>query len=311
MNIIFAGTPHFALPSLDAIANSGHHITTIYTQPDRPAGRGHKLSPSPVKEWALMHDIPLQQPLNFKSQESIDTLKLLKPDIMVVIAYGLILPRAVLEIPRYGCINVHASLLPRWRGASPIQQAILHNDTSTGVTIMQMDAGMDTGNMLATVSCPITSQDTAGTLHDKLSYLSTEPLLDVLGKITKGDVVATPQDNQFVTYAPKITKENAAIKWTQSASEIDCQIRAFNPWPICYTHINQDTIRIHHARPLEGATHKTPGTILSIEKEGIQVATGKGILLIEQLQFAGGKALSVRDWLNAYRAHLQTGDVLS
>ncbi len=311
MNIVFAGTPHFALPSLDALANSMHQITAIYTQPDRPAGRGHKLTPSPVKAWALAHHIPVQQPVNFKSQESIDTLKLLQPDIMIVIAYGLILPRAVLEIPRYGCINVHASLLPRWRGASPIQQAILHNDVNTGVTIMQMDAGMDTGAMLASATCPISSQDTAGTLHDKLSHLSTEPLLEVLASISKGNSVATPQNNQFATNAPKITKEEAAINWSRSASEIDCQIRAFNPWPISYTHAHQETIRIHEACPLESFLRKTPGTILSIEKEGIQVATGHGALLIERLQFAGGKALSVSDWLNANRAHLQIGDVLS
>lgn len=310
MNIIFAGTPHFALPCLEAIAQSQHHLQAIYTQPDRPAGRGHKLQPSPVKEWAMAHDLPVYQPLNFKKQATINELSALKPDIMIVIAYGLILPRSVLDIPRLGCVNVHASLLPRWRGASPIQQAILHQDTESGVTIMQMDTGMDTGAMLKTVSCPISDKDTAGMLHDTLASLAATPLLTVLDLLEKGQISPIPQDGKLATYAPKINKDDAAINWNQTAIEINSQIRAFNPWPIAYTHANEETIRIHEANITHVTTNKPPGTILAIDKNGLQVATGEHILSIQRLQFAGGKALRVADWINAHRTQLNVGQVL-
>jgi methionyl-tRNA formyltransferase len=310
LNIVFAGTPYFALPCLEAIAQSQHRLLAIYTQPDRPAGRGHKLQHSPVKEWALAHDLPVYQPLNFKNQATIDELTALQPDLMIVIAYGLILPRAVLDIPRLGCINVHASLLPRWRGASPIQQAILHQDAESGVTIMQMDAGMDTGAMLKTVSCPIGNKDTAGMLHDTLASLAATPLLTVLDLLEKGALIPTPQDNHLVTFAPKINKDDAAINWQKTANEIDCQIRAFNPWPIAYTHAKDETIRIHEATALDINTTKLPGTILAIDKEGVQIATGQHVLSIQRLQFSGGKALRVADWLNAHRSQLHVDQVL-
>lgn len=310
MNIVFAGTPQFALPSLDAIFQSEHQLLAIYTQPDRPAGRGHKLQPSPIKLWALEHELPVYQPTNFKPQENINDLAALSPDIMIVIAYGLILPRSILEIPKYGCINVHASLLPQWRGASPIQHAILNNDTESGITIMQMDSGMDTGDILATISCPIEHQDTAGTLHDKLAQLAPTVLLNILNQITKEKLTPEPQNNAMATYAPKINKEDASIDWQQSAVHIDCQIRAFNPWPIAYTHANGETIRIHQARTLNTPCGEAPGTILAINKEGIQVATGQHVLLIETLQFAGGKVLKVADWLNAHYNKLHTNQVL-
>jgi len=311
LNIVFAGTPQFTLPCLDALAQSKHKLTAVYTQPDRPAGRGHKLQPSPVKVWAKAHEIPVYQPLNFKTQESIDTLAALAPDIMIVIAYGLILPRTVLTIPRYGCVNAHASLLPHWRGASPIQQAILHHNPSSGMTLMQMDEGMDTGAILATASCLIDSQDTAGTLHDKLAQLTPPLLLTLLDDIASGHATPKAQDNQLASYAPKIKKEDAAIRWQQPAIAIDCQIRAFNPWPIAYTHADDVTIRIHKARVLNQVSNAEPGTIMTIDKEGIHVATGQQTLLIEQLQFAGGKSISVSDWLNAKHLQLHVHQVLT
>jgi methionyl-tRNA formyltransferase len=311
LNIVFAGTPHFALPCLDAIAQSNEHqLIAVYTQPDRPAGRGHKLQPSPVKQWALAHDIPVYQPLNFKTQETIDELTALSPDILVVIAYGLILPNAVLNIPRFGCVNVHASLLPRWRGASPIQQAILNHDAETGITIMQMDTGMDTGAMLKIVTCPISDQDTAEHLSHKLERLAPMPLLSVLENLANGTQKSTPQDNHLASYAPKIHKHDAAICWEQTAQTIDCQIRAFNPWPIAYTIANEDILKIHEARVIDVDCTERPGTILDINTEGIHVATGHQVLLIQRLQFAGGKIITVADWLNANRNQISVNQVL-
>lgn len=311
LNIVFAGTPAFTLPCLDAIAASKHNLQAIYTQPDRPAGRGRKLQASAVKEWAQAHQLPIYQPLNFKSKEAIDELKALAPDVMVVIAYGLILPQAVLDIPRLGCINVHASLLPSWRGASPIQHALLFGDEKTGITIMQMDSGMDTGPMLVQVSCTIASNDTATTLHDKLAELSTAPLLETLDKIAMGIQEATEQDNTLATYAPKINKTDAAIDWYQSAKVIDQKIRAFNPWPTAYTQLHHDLImRIHQAQVIADSSTHLPGTILAIDKHGIRVSTGHGVLLIERIQFPGGKAITIAEWLNAKRDNLSVNMVL-
>ncbi len=310
LNIVFAGTPAFTLPSLNALAASNHHLLAVYTQPDRPAGRGRALQASAVKTWAQAHQIPIFQPLNFKDSQAIADLAALSPDILVVIAYGLILPQAVLDLPRLGCINVHASLLPRWRGASPIQQAILHGDQQTGVTIMQMDAGMDTGAMLITTSCPINSDDTAEHLHDRLADLATTPLITTLDALSIGMPQATIQDEALATYAPKIQKEAAAINWHKSAREIDRQIRAFNPWPIAWTQAGDHVLRIHQARSIAQAPTKPPGTITSIGKHGMLVATGEHTLLVERIQFAGGKVMSVADWLNAGRNQLHIDLVL-
>lgn len=300
MNIIFAGTPHFALPSLEAVWHSSHDLQAVYTQPDRPAGRGHTLQASPVKQWAVQHKLPIYQPINFKLQASIDELKALQPDLLIVIAYGLILPQAVLDIPKYGCVNVHASLLPRWRGASPIQQALLHGDAETGVTIMQMDAGMDTGDMLTKVTCPIDANETAGSLHDKLAHLATAPLVNMLNQIENQCVVPTPQDKNGVTYAPKIVKNQARIHWAQSAVHIERQIRAFNPWPIAFTQFDQNIIRIHQAHAVNEPHSEEPGTILASSKDGLLVATGEGCLLIKRIQFPGGKVIPFSDYLNAH-----------
>ncbi|MBA2709041.1 MAG: methionyl-tRNA formyltransferase [Tatlockia sp.] len=310
MKIVFAGTPEFTLPCLNALVGSSHELLAVYTQPDRPAGRGQKLQFSAVKNWALARDLPIYQPLNFKSEEAIAELKALNPDILVVIAYGLILPDKVLSLPKLGCINVHASLLPRWRGASPIQQAILHGDNKTGITIMQMDTGMDTGDILAEVSCLINTEDTAASLHDRLSQLAAEPLLQTLNELVKGQSKPKKQDNSQVTYAPKIKKEDAAINWQKPAAEIDQQIRAFNPWPIAYTTINEELLRIHSAHVVNDSSNARAGTILSLDKNGLLAATGKEAIMIKKIQFPGGKAMLVADWLNAGRSQLKVNLVL-
>lgn len=307
MNIVFAGTPAFSLPCLHALASSKHRLLAVYTQPDRPAGRGRELQASPVKTWAQTHAVPIYQPVNFKTPEAVDALRSLAPDVMVVIAYGLILPPAVLAIPRWGCINVHASMLPRWRGASPIQQAILHGDTTSGITIMQLDEGMDTGPMLAQTPCPIAHDDTALHLHDKLAQLATTPLLETLDNLPSLNGVM--QDASLATYAPKILKEHACIDWTQTAFQIDCQIRAYYPWPIAFTSHDNGIIRIHSAAATNTPCMEPPGTIMGIDKHGILVATSHNALLIKQIQYPGGKALAVSDWLHAGKQRLQIGDV--
>lgn len=309
LNIVFAGTPAFTLPSLNALANSSHLIRAVYTQPDRPAGRGRTMQASPVKAWAEAREVPVYQPINFKDPKAIETLAALSPDVLVVIAYGLILPQAVLDIPRLGCINVHASLLPRWRGASPIQQALLHGDQETGVTIMQMDAGMDTGAMLTKASCSILPTDTVEDLHDRLANLAAEPLLKTLDLLATGAIQAEPQNSSLATMAPKISKEDAHINWSATAVEIERQIRAFNPWPICWTSYQEQIIRIHQARVVEHSSMQ-PGAIIAIQKTGMLVATGKNALLIEKIQFPNGKVITVLDWLNSGKNQLQPGMTL-
>lgn len=307
LNIIFAGTPEFGLPCLEAISQSSHNLMAVYTQPDRPAGRGRKLHASTIKEWAVAHDVPVYQPLNFKTQEAVDELAALKPDLMIVIAYGLILPRQVLNIPHLGCVNVHASLLPRWRGASPIQQVVLHGDAQTGVTIMQMDVGLDTGPMLAKAICDIRATDTAGSLHDKLAVISAKPLLDTIDLLAQGLAKSQVQDDALATYAKKINKEDGCINWHHPAAIIDQQIRAFNPWPIAYTSLNDEPLRIHEASPIELTADAAPGTVLSLDKKGMLVATASGGLLIKKIQFPSAKAVSIADWLNSGKTQLHVG----
>lgn len=302
LRIVFAGTPAFGVPSLEALHQSANQIIAVYTQPDRPAGRGRKVQVSAVKEWAEQRQLPIYQPINFKAPEAIEQLAALKPDLLVVIAYGLILPKAVLDIPRYGCINVHASLLPSWRGASPIQHAILHGDSETGVTIMQMDVGMDTGDMLKKVSCAISNTDTAQTLHDHLAALAPSPLLDVVTNIAYYQQQAEKQQDSLATYAGKIHKEHALIDWQQDAMNIDQQIRAFNPWPIAYTHIDQEIVRIHQAKvaPVNPLGH-APGTIIEVNKHEVIIATGNQSIAVEKIQFAGGKVIKIADWINGLK----------
>jgi len=310
LRIVFAGTPEFGLPCLEALAASKHQLQAVYTQPDRPAGRGRKLQASAVKTWALAHDLPVYQPLNFKDEDSVAQLRSLEADVMVVIAYGLILPKKILDIPRLGCINVHASLLPRWRGAAPIQQAVLQGDACSGVTIMQMDVGMDTGDSLRELSCTLAPDETAGSLHDKLAALSAEPLLQTLDALASGQAEARPQIHEQATYAGKISKEQADINWNQPAVAIDRLIRAFNPWPIAYTHAGDEVLRIHQARVEASNSKAVPGSILAIDKNGMLVATADQALRVQRIQFPGGKPMSVADWLNAGRSNLYANLVM-
>lgn len=307
LRIVFAGTPEFGLPCLNAIWNSSHQIVGVYTQPDRPTGRGQHTQFSPIKQWALDQLCPVYQPLNFKEESTVEALAALKPDVIVVIAYGLLLPKSVLNVAPLGCINVHASLLPRWRGASPIQQVILHGDKTSGVTIMKMDVGLDTGPWFVQARLPVAVDETSGSLHDKLADLAVEPLMATLAQLSNHRnspqlIHCTEQESQFANYAPKIMKEDAQINWTHSAEQIERQIRAYDPWPIARTFAKGEWIRIHQAHIEQGETSQPPGTILTIDKHGMLVATGNGLLRIERLQFAGGKTMSVADWVNGGRA---------
>jgi len=300
LRIIFAGTPEFAAQHLSALIEDNQNIVGVYTQPDRPAGRGKKLQPSAVKLLALENDLPVYQPPNFKNSAHVSDLASLKADVMVVVAYGLILPESVLNIPTFGCINVHASLLPRWRGAAPIQRAIEAGDTESGVTIMQMDQGLDTGDMLAKASCAIESRDTATQLHDKLVDIGKPALLDTLKQIVSGQVSPEPQDGSRATYAHKIQKSEGLLNWTLDASTLDRKIRALNPFPICYSELGEQRIKIHQAFVLEAHSSNQPGEIIAASAQGLDVQTGQGTLRIERLQMPGKKVLPVADILRGY-----------
>lgn len=307
LRIIFAGTPDFAARHLDALLSSGHQIVGVFTQPDRPAGRGNKLTSSPVKQLAEQHGLAVFQPKSLRPEESQRLVAELRADVMVVVAYGLILPQAVLEMPRLGCINVHGSLLPRWRGAAPIQRALWAGDTETGVTIMQMDAGLDTGAMLHKVACPIEAEDTSASLYDKLAVLGPQGLLATLQQLTNGSAIAEVQDESRATYAEKLSKEEAKLDWRLSAAQLERCIRAFNPWPISYFNIEEQPVKVWQAKALSTPTAAEPGTILQADRQGIQIATADGILIITQLQPAGKKAMSVQDVLNSRREWFTPG----
>ncbi|HEX4939788.1 MAG TPA: methionyl-tRNA formyltransferase [Candidatus Kapabacteria bacterium] len=307
MNLIFAGTPEFAAIQLQALLGSRHRVIACYTQPDRPAGRGRKLTPSPVKALAQEHGIPVYQPVNFKNADDVAQLQALNADLMVVVAYGLILPKAVLDAPRLGCINVHASILPRWRGAAPIQRAIAAGDRETGVTLMQMDVGLDTGAMLLKVTTPISADDTGGSLHDRLAQIGAPALLETLEQLAAGAAKPQAQDNSLATYAHKLTKEEAKLDWTRSAADLHNLIRAFNPWPVTHTELDGDTIRVWKAERQTGNHQAAPGTLLDVSRDGVTVATGDGLLRLTELQLPGGKCLPVAALLNSRADWLQAG----
>ncbi len=314
LRIIFAGTPEFAAEHLKALLASRHQVIAVYSQPDRPAGRGKKLTASPVKEVALAHNIPVYQPLNFKNPEAVAELAALKADLMVVVAYGLILPKVVLDTPRLGCINVHASILPRWRGAAPIQRAIEAGDKETGVTIMQMDVGLDTGDMLIKAFCPILDEDTGGSLHDKLITVGTPALTEALEQIAAGTLNPEKQDDSHSNYAPKLNKEEAALDWQLSAIELERKVRAFNPFPVAHTKptgtSDDQRIRVWAAKANDKTTNVIPGTISHIDSEGLWIACKQGQLIIELLQLPGKKAMPVSEILRGHPNLFNVGDQL-
>ncbi|MCC8367073.1 methionyl-tRNA formyltransferase [Xenorhabdus sp. PB61.4] len=311
LRIIFAGTPDFAAHHLAALLKSKHQIVGVLTQPDKPAGRGKKLTPSPVKVLAEEHHIPVFQPKTLRTEESQQWIMEQQADIMVVVAYGLILPQAVLDMPPLGCLNVHGSLLPHWRGAAPIQRAIWAGDKETGVTIMQMDAGLDTGDMLLKATCPITNEDTTASLYDKLADIGSDALLNTLSLITSGNSQPESQNNILATYAEKLSKDEARMDWNLSAIQLERCVRAFNPWPISYFFINEQPIKVWKAHAIGGKSNQIPGTILHADKKGIQVATTDGILNITQLQPPGKKAMSAADLLNSKREWFTPGNKIN
>jgi len=300
LRVVFAGTPDFSVPCLEACRASGAEVVAVYTQPDRPAGRGRKLTPSPVKQAAVAAGIPVEQPESLKSDEARGTLAAYAPDLMVVVAYGLILPRKVLAIPRLGCWNVHASLLPRWRGAAPIQRAILAGDAESGVDLMQMEAGLDTGPVLLERRTPITREDTGGSLHDRLAALGADVLAEGLSRVMAGEtLVATQQPEEGVIYAHKLDKAEARLDFTRPAIELERQVRAFDPWPVAEGEISGETLRIWAAHAIQGSG--APGTMLGMSRDGIDIACGEGALRVKALQRAGGKRISAADYLNAIK----------
>lgn len=297
LNILFAGTPDFAARHLSALLNSNHDVVAVYTQPDRPAGRGKKLQPSPVKLLALEAEIPVLQPASLKNEEAQADLKKLDFDIMVVVAYGLILPKSVLDLPRLGCLNVHGSILPKWRGAAPIQRAIWSGDAETGVTIMQMDEGLDTGDMLLKKYLPIEATDTSAYMYDKLAALGQEGLIETLDNLET--LLPEKQDDEQATYAHKLEKAEGLIDWTQSAEQLDRNIRAFNPWPGTWFEVNSQNVKVWEATIESKSSGKAPGTIVAVDKSGVAIQTGTVVLKLTRLQIPGKKQQPFADILNA------------
>ena len=301
MRIVFAGTPDFAVPCLRAAAQR-HEVVAVYTQPDRPAGRGRGLTPSPVKLEAVARGIPVLQPESLRRPEPQQALRALAPDLLVVVAYGLILPQAVLDIPTWGCWNVHASLLPRWRGAAPIQRAIEAGDAETGVCLMRMEAGLDTGPVLLSRAIPIGAEETGGQLHDRLAELGAQVLNDGLGLLRAGLVpVAQPQPEAGACYARKLDKAEARLDWSRPAIELARKVRAFEPWPVAEAQVAGERLRIHGAQALERAHSAAPGTLLAAGRDGLDIACGEGALRLRVIQRDGGKAITAADYLNARR----------
>ena len=298
--LIFAGTPQFAVPSLQRLIAGHAAPIAVFSQPDRPAGRGRKLRPSPVKQCAADAGIPVYQPDSLRTVQAQQQLAALAPDLMIVIAYGLLLPPAVLAIPRLGCINAHASLLPRWRGAAPIQRALMAGDRETGISLMQMAASLDSGPVLAQARCPIEPGMTAGQLHDRLGELAADLLAARLPAILAGQLTAQPQDPQQASYATKLSKSEAELDWRQPAARLARQINAFNPWPVAWTRWHGTVLRLWHARAGIGDSSAAPGTVVQADRDGIRVATGEGLLELLELQLPGRNVLTATAFVNAH-----------
>lgn len=311
LKIIFAGTPEFAAIALEAITLTPHQVVAVYTQPDRASGRGLKLTASPVKELAQDLNIPVYQPATLKDEKEQEKLKTFHADVMIVAAYGLILPKAVLNIPRYGCLNIHASLLPRWRGAAPIQRAIIAGDKSTGITIMQMDEGLDTGAMLLKHEYVLAENETSQTLHDQLAKMGAEAIREALEKLAQQQLQPEKQDETLATYAKKITKEEAQLNWNESAVELERKVRAFHPWPIAYTNWQGQHLRIGAASVVKANKNSQPGTLVAASRDGIDIAAGSDVLRLLKLQLPGGKMISAADFYNAHRDKLNPGMMLA
>ncbi|MCF5721975.1 methionyl-tRNA formyltransferase [Pseudomonas syringae] len=308
LRIVFAGTPEFAAEHLKALLTSPYDIVAVYTQPDRPAGRGQKLMPSPVKQLALEHNIPVLQPPTLRNAEAQAELAALKPDLLVVVAYGLILPQIVLDIPRLGCINSHASLLPRWRGAAPIQRAIEAGDRESGVTVMRMEAGLDPGRMLLKVTRPINAEDTGGSLHDRLAEMGPPAVIEAIAGLAAGTLQGEVQDDSLATYAHKLNKDEARIDWSRPAVELERLVRAFNPWPVCHSTLNGEALKVLAATLADGTG--APGEIIGASKDGLLVACGEQALCLTRLQLPGGKALNFSDLFNSRREKFAVGTIL-
>ncbi|OTQ60415.1 methionyl-tRNA formyltransferase [Gilliamella sp. A7] len=310
LNIIFAGTPDFAATHLKALIDSNHNVIAVFSQPDRPAGRGNKLTASPVKQLAIENNLPIYQPATLKTEENQQIIANLNADIMIVVAYGLILPQAVLDMPKFGCLNVHGSLLPKWRGAAPIQRACWAGDSETGITIMQMDAGLDTGDMLYKLACPIESSDTSATLYEKLAKLGPQALLETLALINQGKIKPEKQQQSQATYAEKLSKQEAKLDWNLSAIQLERCVRAFNPWPVSYFEVNGEPIKVWQAEVMATQHNQPVGTILQADKKGICIATSDGSLNMTILQPAGKKPMSAQDLLNSRKSWFEVGKIL-